>query len=329
MKSLNSQLDVFDQLIDELAKSYSIEQLADYVYVINGSNRDPSKKRWVKQSFSALVHGNEVGGIAVINEVLRQLVTGVVVPSFPIGMALGNIEAAHENERFLEVDMNRTFGVKVRGNLEAHRAAELEPLLDISEFYIDFHQTIQPSSTPFFIFPFNRNAYEFACDIGADVPIITHWGKPFSRDGQCSDEYVISGGGTGITLELGQMGFNMHHTFFGAYISMQALYRHNKRLRQEPVENKLLLYQSPQVFTFDYIHSLEGESVNDHLAPGFQNFQAVEADEVLGISKDGPLRSPVEGWIIFPKYPDSQGQINASELFRVMRRADESELPEA
>ena len=102
----------------------------------------------------ALVHGNEVYGIKVLNQILSYLGSNLIRAPFSIAVALGNTQAALEGLRFREQDLNRCFNDHTSQTEEARRARELAPILAKTSYLMDFHQTILPTKTPFFIFPY-------------------------------------------------------------------------------------------------------------------------------------------------------------------------------
>ena len=122
---------------------------------------------------------------------------------------LGNAAAALNNARYLEADLNRVFTEQPKPSAERSRAVELSPILASATLLVDFHQTILASHEPFYIFPFHRSGYQWARYLAGAKSLVTrHPNYQFSAGSMCTDEYVLSKGGAGVTLEMGQLGIS-------------------------------------------------------------------------------------------------------------------------
>ena len=110
-------------------------------------------------------------------------------------------------ERFLEADLNRVFLEDAPESAEKVRALEMMPLFDDVDLFIDFHQTIEPSEQPFFIFPYHASGYNWARVLEPEIGLVTRDPERAFAQGQvCADEYARGLGIPGITLEMGQKG---------------------------------------------------------------------------------------------------------------------------
>jgi succinylglutamate desuccinylase len=166
----------FDSLVKDLRRKGMIqEQLADRCFVLRG---EPSAFLDTRHDIGlcvlGLIHGNEYGGLGVINKLLLGILQGTHRPLFPLGVGLGNIPAGFENVRFTEKDLNRVFTSSSSSTYEERRALELEPLIKRSRFLIDLHQTIEPTTSPFFILGFNEDSLQFANELDSGKPIVDH-----------------------------------------------------------------------------------------------------------------------------------------------------------
>ncbi len=285
----------------------------------------------INLSFMAIVHGNEVGGLPVVTRLLDQILTGEIQLKSTIGIALGNIEAARVGRRFLDRDLNRSFGMGSLGeSREGQRARQLQELLRRSRYLFDIHQTREPSQTPFFIFPWARRSFDFARMISKELPIVTHWGGSFSQDGMCSDEYVNAKGGTGITIELGQSGFDPEQIDIGFSCAIHALHATGSADVKE-----FGILRVPKEFTSS-IYTWHGmipypQTGEVTLMPGFENFQTIVAGTLVARHNDQEITAPVSGRLLFPKYvrpgtPDADGP-RPAELCRIMKNISSEELP--
>lgn len=323
----------FDDLILKLGQSHVVETLASRVHVITSqstSSQSPVPEKDVVLTISALIHGVEVAGLAVLVELLELVTRGVLPLHGKIGVAIGNVPAAEAASRFLERDLNRSFGRVATDTAEDRRADELELLFSRSWRLLDLHQVKLPIDRAFWIFPFTRSGYEFARLVAPDVTLITHWGKGFSQDGKCSDEWVNSIGGTGVTIELGQNGFDPSQIALGIKTVRRAIdvsmrQAHGETVRDEPVP------RAP-IYTWGEIvpYPSTGRPVLDQ---GWHNFKMVHAGERLGRFEGSDIKASVSGPVLFPKYPDplpdgSYGEAPpAAELIRILREIKDSDLP--
>ncbi len=285
----------------------------------------------INLSIMAIVHGNEVGGLPVVTRLLDYILTGEIQLKSTIGIAIGNIEAARAGRRFLDRDLNRSFGIGSIGETrEAIRANQLQELLRRSRFLFDIHQTREPSQTPFFIFPWARRSFDFARMISKELPIVTHWGGSFSKDGMCSDEYVNSMGGTGITIELGQSGFDPGQLEIGFSSTLHALHATGSaEVRQLEVSDVPKEFAG-SIYTWNAMIPYPQAGVVA-LKPGFENFQTLAAGTPLARHDNQEITAPVSGRMLFPKYvrpgtPDADGP-RPAELCRIMKTISSEELP--
>jgi len=278
-----------------------------------------------------VIHGNEIGGLPVITSLIEKILEGEVAVTRPVAFGLGNVSAALAGKRFLDRDLNRSFGGASLGSShEGTRARELQELLGRSLYLVDLHQTREPSETPFFIFPFARRSFDFARMISSDLPVVTHWSGSFSQDGMCTDEYVNSRGGTGLTIELGQAGFEEAQMSTGLASALRALHvTGSANVRELPCIEidpgfKGCIYTWAGTIPYP-------KSGEVRLVPDLVNFQRLNAGDVIGSWEDSAIIMPASGRILFPKYirpgtPDADAP-RPAELCRVIRTVTEQELP--
>lgn len=280
-------------------------------------------------SFLGLIHGNERAGLAVLNGVLDLLANLDIKLPFPIALGLGNPWAAKEGVRFLERDLNRSFGATDGSKLEEKRAASLSKTLAASAFMVDFHQTTELSDRPFYIFPFEERGFAFANAIGPHLSTVTHWGDAFSAEGMCSDEFVNAKGGCGITIELGQAGFDSYQVGFGIQAAFKAIATVERILKGE-LELKMprQIEFTGEIFSWEAVMPYpKGEDVD--LVPGWSNFKPVTKGQLLGYVDGKEIVAPASGNVLFPKYKKPQDKVRPpTELCRIMKRLTLNELPQ-
>jgi succinylglutamate desuccinylase len=155
------------------------------------------------------VHGNERVGVRVIEELERNLSDNLLKGE--LYLILGNPEAYKLNHRFVETDMNRLFDqenlsvIRKSGsllNLEQRRVGEVLPILEKAEFLLDLHSTIKPSVP--FIFVENTDKHlELATIFETEFIVSVKPNLNCLDLASCTDNFVDSQGGVGLTYESG------------------------------------------------------------------------------------------------------------------------------
>ncbi|MCY4452897.1 MAG: succinylglutamate desuccinylase/aspartoacylase family protein [Immundisolibacterales bacterium] len=141
---------------------------------------------------SAIVHGNELCGAIVLDELLRA---GVRPSSGRLTLAFMNV-AAYERfdpehpvlSRYVDEDFNRLWAREVlesrRDSVELRRARALRPVLDGVDFLLDLH-SMQYSSAPLALSGAARKGRDFARALGLSAHIVRdagHAAGPRMRD---------------------------------------------------------------------------------------------------------------------------------------------------
>lgn len=256
------------------------------------------------------IHGNEIGSIPAALAVIDDLKENSNDLNAQYIFILGNPSAVSAGIRFLDRDLNRCFDLTDSSSIEGKRSIEIAEALKIADVFIDYHQTNQPCIYPFFTFAFQEASYRWAAHMKAADHFVTRDIRvAFSQEGTCCDEWVRNNGKPAVTLELGQAGLSQdaHHRTLSSLQRIAGF-----------VENELeqgRVPQPPQPTTdLKFFHTkvkLPWPGDEAQLHPGFENFQAVDEQQVLGFKSPGvPIISPVTGYLMFPKYPkrDASGR---------------------
>lgn len=298
-------------------------------------NSISSTKKPIALTIMGLVHGNEVGGLAAINTLMKIVLQPSFVLPAPIAIILGNPWAASKNKRFLERDLNRSFASPSSRTLEEKRAREIAPILDQSAYLLDLHQTSQKSEVPFFLFPFTKKGFQFADDIAPDCAIITHWDVPYTTEGMCSDDYTNMQGGCGLSLELGKEGFDPWQIALGASTALAAIFnvasylssrKKSSAVRTDPSHR--LLFKIADVMAYP-----PGQV---DLRPGWYNFAPVRKNESLGTFTVGKKKKTIpcsrNGYMLFPSYPTTKiptqgNKGRPTDLCHILAKISSSDLP--
>jgi succinylglutamate desuccinylase len=332
-KTIESEMQQFLAHIAALRHLYSVKELFPYTYIIAPArpSLSPSESKDIALTFFAVIHGNEVAGIAILNKVLAEIAKEDLPLKFPLALALGNYPALKSGVRYVDKDLNRSFGGSKGSAWELTRAEELASVLLRSSYLIDFHQTSQPSKEPFFIFPYSQNNVKFARALSARQAVVTHWHGGFSQDGMATDEFLTRHGGVGVTVETGQNGFFPEQITLGAQLAKQAVAYVERKLQElrgplpATSETELL---GDNLYTWAHVQEFPRGVVI--LRPGLVNFQPVEKGEHLGTCDGVPLLAAASGKLLFPKYVDPAlaPAERPAELLRIIRPLSPSELPQ-
>lgn len=253
--------------------------------------------------FGAMVHGNEFGSLPAAVRLVEALRSGTLKPKISVTIFLGNPEAARENRRYLEADLNRVFLDNPHGQHEHNRAREIMPILDAADAFIDFHQTILDTLQPFYIFPWNTGGWHWARAMqSAKVWVTRDPSTQFSAGTRCTDEYVCLRGKPGLTMELSQKGFHAHAEALCWQGMLKAIETAEAvALGEEALST--VAERAPDLAFFTTTHT-EPFATPDHtLRPGLVNFQTVAAGDQISADRTPEIRVPNAGMLLFPKYP--------------------------
>jgi hypothetical protein len=334
---IDVQIERFESFFSDhssnLSGDLTIERLCEFGWLLKPRRTAVSLPigKSIGLTLMGITHGNEWAGAAVLNDTLSHIAAGSINLNLPVAFVLGNPWAARQNKRFLERDLNRSFARQHPRLQEERRAVELMNVLKRTAYILDFHQTMRRSDRPFFIFPYSVQSLEFARQVMPRLTVVTHWGKPFSAEGMCSDEYVISQGGTGISLELGQNGLDPYQIAVGVDAALWAIRSaamtcagDEVGLRRRVSSCEADLYTWASIVPWPQTGFVE-------LIEGLENFRDVRSGEHLGVVDGQPLLATGDGKILFPKYltrqQQSQQTSRPTEVLRIMRPLRTEDLP--
>lgn len=250
-----------------------------------------------------MVHGDEVGGLPAVVAVAQALASGALSYGGRLTLFVGNPEAGLADARFLESDLNRVFTDDPPDTHEGRRARSIRPILDDADVFLDLHQTILPSEHRFWIFPFQPDGWRWARALGATAMWVTrHPGTAFTTGACCADEYVRHRGRPGMTLELGEKGFG-HGAEAVAEAAIRAMLTLSDAIAAGQTTLDAAAMAQPELTFLETLHREPFASGDLALRPGIVNFTTVRAGDALHAPGHPPLHAPVDGWVLFPKYP--------------------------
>ena len=288
-----------------------VHKIDEFGFELSASGVPPSGQ--YDLTLIALNHGDEVGGIAVLNLLCELISSKKLTPSIRIVLLLGNVAAAEQGKRFIERDINRSFSCRDKLSLESKRAKCIESIVINSRFMLDIHQTIEPTSTPFFVLQFNPLAAIFAHNIHPDHPVITDKENTAEKmGGMRCDEFGYQSNCISLALEIGQKGFSEEAISVGLNASINAL----KTVENWQVISERNLKKMNSMWTWEHIELYPEEHVQ--LLPGLKNFDRVFKNQIIGKTESGVhIKIAIDGLLIFPKYIN-KGDKKPVELYRIL-----------
>lgn len=285
---------------------------------------------------SAIIHGNEIGSLPAIVQLIVNLEQKILSFGGKINITLANPEASRLNQRFIDADLNRLFlNGQPKEHLETHegkRARALMPLLEQCNIILDLHQTMLPSAMPFYIFPNSPIAIAIAEAIGGTTAYIDATPSSDTPTYQCADEFVWRQGKPALTLELGEAGFHepAKRTSTTAIENLVTLFetlRIQNLLTASNEENLLAairLHRVESLSWYTTVHREPYASQELRLRPNLINFHPVTKGERLTVEGTPELFAACDGRLLFPKYPnrDAEGNICETlpkEIYRIIQ----------
>lgn len=108
-------------------------------------------------------HGNESLGIRLVKLLMKQPVPGVAA-------CIANPRAVRARRRFVESDLNRSFGSDFPGTYESRRASQLKKLCKEYDVVLDLHNTQAPGNNCAFVGEnCNPQLFEVCKRLGLDL----------------------------------------------------------------------------------------------------------------------------------------------------------------
>lgn len=262
--------------------------------------------------FSGLIHGNEVGSLPAFLRLAEDIHNKKIQIQGELTLVLGNIKAALVNERFTEEDLNRAFSHFHDKTHESRRAQELARVIESCDLYIDYHQTIQPTRGAFYLFSesdFNIKLASYLFD--SPWAIVRSKSAGLAYEQMTSGEYAESKKIPSLTLELSQKGFftEAEDLCYSSMTKILSIFDGKEITTQkipEPKNNLKLLKNS-------YKEKFSHPAMT--LKEGLINFDQVSKGTLLGYdSVKNSLLAPVDGYLLFPKYPKRVDGLATSPL---------------
>lgn len=255
------------------------------------------------------LHGDEVGSIPAVLRIIDDIKKGSIKFGGTITFALGNIEAIKINKRFVTEDMNRIFGKSNVDTVDAKRVKEIEKLITSHSIFIDLHQTIGPTKSPFYVVRGAEENMQLARIIeAAPLAMLVAEAEANSKSRITGTTFAGFHNITAFTLELGQKGYNIksEELAYNTILKIiQTMDEHPTNTWKKIAETKPPL----KIISIEYAHEFTEPSMRLH--PGLINGEFYQKGFELGIHGNQKIVAPFDGYIFFPKYPIRDANQNA------------------
>lgn len=276
----------------------------------------PNQAKGDVYALLAITHGNEWAGVGIFNGFIKQLLETKTLNN-EVYLILANKPAYLENKRFIEKDLNRVYGhIDTPTCLEEHRVAEIRDVLDRCDVSLDFHQTVEPTHHPFFIFPYQLKTYQWAKQLITNMPIVTN---PKQLKPTTSSSYMVFQNKIGITVEVGDSGFSPDQISLGLYVINQAL-----DLPQTQVEPQIHKHQK-MLFSIDFHKKNHQDTVS--FRPDLKHFDFVKQAQVIGKINGQDLTCEHEGYILlYPPVMINDIEHPSDGIYIILKSIEEKDL---
>ena len=266
----------------------------------------------------SIIHGNETGSLPAIIKLLQGLQNQSISFGGNLTVILGNPEAARQNVRFLEHDLNRMFLNTPHKTHEATRAQELLPLITEGDLLIDLHQTIRKTLQPFYICPVTKPVLLWARALSVTKSLVNATPKNLKQSTtRCADELMYEQGKPALTIELSEKGFNKEaeHYAFKACTRAFALI---DQIQNKSCTLKQAAQLKPALKIYETILRAPYPSVAHQLKEGLCNFMPISKGELLSHSSSPVIEAEQDGLLLFPKYPDCSKPL-PKHIYRIIQ----------
>ncbi len=263
------------------------------------------------------IHGNEPGGPIAARRVLDSLAAGSLPLTGTFVALMGNLTAMRLGRRFVDRDLARlwTTGEVERARGTEHPScveqAELRGLLQeidaIEEEFpgrdillIELHSTSGPG-VPFQAI--NDTLHDRAIAFASPIPLVLGVEEAIRgsmldyMEGQGRSVLVIEGG----QHEAPETADHLESALWTVLSGMHAVPAESAVVEAKTERLRKVADGAPVIAEVVYRHNITPE---DHfeMRPGFRHFQPIRRGELLAEDVRGPVRAPMGGLLLMPKY---------------------------
>jgi succinylglutamate desuccinylase len=298
---------IVEEITKDLLEAFSDRASSDpgpVPYSISFSSNQHNRSLFI----CSATHGDEVGSIPAVLRIVDDIKRGRIQFGGKLTFALGNVEAIKINKRFVKEDMNRIFGKTDLSTPDAKRANEIARLVTSHSIFVDLHQTIGPTKSPFYVIRSSEKNIQLAKAIAAAPLAINVDDYELKTETMTGTAYAFKHNIHAFTLELSQKGYNIKSEEL-AYTTIKKLLEFVDR--NEESDWHKLANQAPKMELIKIEHAYKFTDASMRLHPGHVNGTFYKKGHSLGVFGDKEILAPFDGYIFFPKYPDRDQNGNA------------------
>ncbi len=314
MKSIVEELTRFDSLMEKMIALEKGEKIISDGLCYWGNEK--KQKERIDLTLMGAVHGNEIIGLFILCELFEKILKGDLQPKINVAFILGNREALKQDVRFTEKDLNRSFqkNKKHASSHEERRAHEIESILEKTSFLVDFHQTQTPTHRAFFVLNYTRKSHLWARFLNPEIPIINFKEGMKREENITSTIFTNHAGGAGITLELGEKGFEEKQLEKALKVALQGINSFFEMEEKWSIVEKKETGFIEESFKHHHnfyciVEKVEAPSEEGDLHHDIINFSPVKKGDALGVFEGEELVSLHDGVVIFPKYNKGRDKV--------------------
>ncbi|MEM7108906.1 MAG: succinylglutamate desuccinylase/aspartoacylase family protein [Bacteroidota bacterium] len=262
------------------------------------------------------IHGNEISGVRAAEDVLNTLVLNSIPLRGRIVGIRGNLQALKIDKRFIDHDLNRSWGEKAvqKAFENPHETAENREVLEILNFFssmparghdpkilVDLHSTSSEKGD-FIIIPEDESKNPIVKALS--LPIIIDLNKHL--EGTLL-QYMHERGYISFAFEGGAVGSDEAHP-----LHVSGIWELLHATGMISLETRNVYSRYDQYITEHHLHLPKRVSVLYHhkvrpehgfmMKPGYHNFMSVKKGDILARDVHGEIKAVHDGMIFMPLY---------------------------
>lgn len=222
----------------------------------------------MKVIINIATHGDEKIGVAVAKNIEK-----LNIDKNTLAIQIANMRAFRLNKRYIDQDLNRSFGGKKDGNYEERRAYELSPVIRSADLVIDIHSTTSSSKDAVIVTKLDKKTLKYVKAIQPKYVLIMNATK---------NNALISQAKIGIAFEYGKDKdqATIRKTTFGIKRLLNYLGIINTKIENRKVDAE-----------YFEVGSIVPKPNGFKLIKGIKNYKLIKKGSVYAAKKDKELRA--------------------------------------
>lgn len=264
-----------------------LEQNSQGVYTID------SHKPGKTIAIIACTHGNEPIGLSIFHWLIEMHnADNEIIHHGKILLIIANPQAARNNQRFIDDDMNRVWDQDNDEIYEVKRKKQLERYLQECDIVIDLHSTSNPSDS--MIIPLSRNIQTQQLSDILDAKYILENIDKFTRWVSLTQHHAsLNAENISIVIECGAHWDKKYENI--AKQNIQRILSHFWYINFQ-TEKKLY---TPEKYELFYVHKAQSLDLKYIYTQQPKSFDKIKKSEVI-CENPSPVTCPKEAYIIMP-----------------------------